>query len=68
MYQLKKSVTTDDALKQQIKDTDGVLDPTLFQPKEARPKKISSFVLDESEAIEKVTQKPKLKKLQLRIY
>ncbi|MDA9344057.1 hypothetical protein N9R06_03060 [Algibacter sp.] len=56
---VKKSVTIDDALKQQIKDTDGVLDPALFQPKEVRPKKISSFVLDESEAIEKVTQKTK---------
>ena len=56
---VKKSVTIDDALKQQIKDTDGVLDPALFQPKKACPKKISSFVLDESEAIEKVTQKNK---------
>ncbi|PWH84613.1 hypothetical protein DIS18_07580 [Algibacter marinivivus] len=54
-----KSVTIDDKLKQQIKETDGVLDPALFQPKEARPKKISSFVLDESEAIEHVTSETK---------
>ena len=52
-----KSVKIDDALKQQIKDTDGVLDPALFQPKEARP--IKSFTLDESETIKNVTQKTK---------
>ncbi|WP_298554424.1 hypothetical protein [uncultured Algibacter sp.] len=54
-----KSVTIDDTLKQQIKDTDGVLDPALFQPKEARPKKINPFVLDESEFIENITQETK---------
>ncbi|MBU2949097.1 hypothetical protein KO493_00090 [Tamlana agarivorans] len=31
-----KKVTIDDVLKQQISDTDGVLDPSLFEPKEAR--------------------------------
>ena len=56
---VKKSVTIDDALKQQIKDTDGVLDPALFQPKEARPKKVSTFVLDESEFIENITDETK---------
>ena len=56
---VNKSVTIDDTLKQQIKDTDGVLDPTLFQPKEARPKKISSFILDESETIENITNETK---------
>ena len=56
---INKSVTIDDALKQQIKDTDGVLDPALFQPKEARPKKTQSFILDEGEAIENVTNKTK---------
>ncbi|WP_396602099.1 hypothetical protein [Algibacter sp. R77976] len=56
---VNKSVTIDDALKQQIKDTDGVLDPALFQPKEARPKKTQPFVLDESEAIENVTTETK---------
>ncbi|MGB5419258.1 hypothetical protein [Algibacter sp.] len=56
---INKSVTIDDALKQQIKDTDGVLDPALFEPKEARPKKIQSFILDESEAIENVTKETK---------
>jgi len=56
---VEKSVTIDDTLKQQIKDTDGVLDPALFQPKEARPKKQSNFALDESEFIEQVTEETK---------
>ena len=54
---VEKSVTIDDALKQQIKDTDGVLDPALFQPKEARP--IKSFILDESKTIENITKETK---------
>ncbi|MCL6295702.1 hypothetical protein [Jejuia spongiicola] len=54
---INKSVSIDEALKQQIKDTKGVLDPALFQPKEERPKK--AFVLDESELIENVTTKTK---------
>ncbi|MFD1162852.1 hypothetical protein [Hwangdonia seohaensis] len=54
---INKSVAIDDALKQQIKDTDGVLDPALFQPKEERPKK--AFVLDDSELIENVTEATK---------
>ncbi|GAA4814210.1 hypothetical protein [Litoribaculum gwangyangense] len=54
---VRKSVKIDDALKQQIKDTDGVLDPALFQPKEARPSK--AFILDESETIEDITTKTK---------
>ncbi|WP_298498074.1 hypothetical protein [uncultured Algibacter sp.] len=56
---VNKSVTIDDTLKQQIKDTDGVLDPALFQPKEARIKKTQSFILDESESIENVTAETK---------
>ena len=54
-----KSVTIDDALKQQIKDTDGVLDPALFQPKEALLKKTQSFVLDESKSIKNITKDTK---------
>ncbi|MFD1615239.1 hypothetical protein [Gelatiniphilus marinus] len=54
---INKSVAIDDALKQQIKDTDGVLDPALFQPKVERPKK--AFVLDDSERIENVTKATK---------
>ena len=54
---VNKSVAIDDALKQQIKDTNGVLDPTLFQPKEERPKK--TFVLDDSERIEHITEETK---------
>jgi hypothetical protein len=56
---INKSVSIDDDLKQQIKDTDGVLDPTLFEPKEARPKKENAFILDESEGIENVTANTK---------
>lgn len=49
---VNKSVTIDDTLKQQITDTTGILDPALFEPKEARPKKTIAFVLDESQNIE----------------
>lgn len=54
---VEKSVKTDEALKQQIRETDGVLDPALFQPKESRP--VKSFILDESESIEIVTVETK---------
>tara|TARA_R110002096_G_scaffold1939_2_gene9840 strand:- start:5360 stop:6298 length:939 start_codon:yes stop_codon:yes gene_type:complete len=54
---VNKSVIIDNALKQQIKDTTGVLDIDLFEPKEERPKK--AFVLDESESIENVTTETK---------
>jgi hypothetical protein len=57
---VNKSVKIDEALKQQIKDTKGVLDPALFQPKEERPKKITSFILDESEIIKTVTKETKI--------
>jgi len=57
---VNKSMTIDDALKQQIKDTDGVLDPTLFQPKDKHFKKNRNFALDESEIIEKATPKDKI--------
>ncbi len=56
---VNKSVTIDDALKQHIKDTAGVLDPALFQPKEARPKKKTHFALDDSEFIEQLTEDTK---------
>ncbi|WP_406682822.1 hypothetical protein N1F78_08970 [Seonamhaeicola sp. MEBiC1930] len=49
---INKSVAIDDALKHQIKETEGVLDPALFEPKTPLPKKETSFTLDESEAIE----------------
>ena len=48
---INKSITIDDALKQQIKETAGVLDPALFQPK-VEPSKIASFELDNDVAIE----------------
>ncbi|MCF7559053.1 hypothetical protein L3X39_00265 [Sabulilitoribacter multivorans] len=54
---VEKSVKIDEALKQQIRETDGVLDPALFQPKESRP--VKSFILDESESIEAVSQETK---------
>lgn len=50
---VNESTTIDIALKQQIKDATGVLDPELFQPVKKRPKK--AFVLDESESIEDAT-------------
>ncbi|MEC3905567.1 hypothetical protein VOI54_00915 [Tamlana sp. 2201CG12-4] len=57
---VEKKVTIDDGtLKQQIKETDGVLDPALFEPKESLPKKETVFILDESEAIESTIQKTK---------
>ena len=56
---VNKSVKIDHALKQQIKDTKGVLDPFLFQPKEERLKKTAPFILDESEIIENVTEETK---------
>lgn len=34
---VNKKVTIDDTLKQQIQDTTGVLDPTLFEPKKVKP-------------------------------
>jgi hypothetical protein len=52
---VNKSVSIDDALKQQIKDTTGVLDPELFQPKIKRTE-IASFKLDETEKIEESTK------------
>ncbi len=54
-----KSVAIDDTLKQQIEDTQDVLDPSLFQPKEVRPQKTAAFSLDESEAIEPITESTK---------
>ncbi len=53
---VNKSVLIDDTLKQQIKDTSGVLDPDLFQPKEAVLKTPANFTLTETEAIEDVEE------------
>jgi hypothetical protein len=47
---VNKSVLIDDALKQQIKETAGVLDPALFQPK-VEPSKIANFELDNDDVI-----------------
>ena len=52
---VNKNVTIDDALRQQIKDTTGVLDPELFQPKIERSK-IANFNLDVSETKEEVQE------------
>ena len=54
-----KSLTIDDALKQQINETSGVLDPELFQPKNPSEKKTVLFKLDESETIENATEDSK---------
>ncbi|WP_445738101.1 hypothetical protein [Mariniflexile sp.] len=56
---INKSVKIDEALRQQIKETIGVLDPSLFEPKEERPKNRVSFVLDESKTIEPVPEASK---------
>lgn len=48
---INKKVTIDDTLKQQIKDTKGVLDPALFQPKE------SNISTTEATQIEEITNK-----------
>ncbi|WP_308990660.1 hypothetical protein QLS71_004180 [Mariniflexile litorale] len=54
---VNKKVTIDDKLKQQIIETIGVLDPTLFKPKEEKLQKITGFILDESETIETIPNK-----------
>ena len=56
---VNKSVATDAALKQQIQETQGVLDPALFEPKQVLTQKIVAFNLDESETIEPVTENTK---------
>jgi ribosomal protein S18 len=56
---INRSVKIDNALRQQIKETIGVLDPALFEPKDETPKNIVSFALDESKNIEPVTAKSK---------
>ena len=48
---VNKKVTTDDNLTQQINETTGVLNPSLFEPKEISPNKIANFALDETEII-----------------
>jgi hypothetical protein len=53
---VNKKVIIDDVLRSQISETSGVLDPVLFEPKEKSFTKISGFVLDESESIEKLTK------------
>ena len=48
---VNKSLELDEALQDQIKDTEKTLDPSLFQPK-VTPSKIASFELDKDLAIE----------------
>jgi hypothetical protein len=52
---INKSVNIDHPLKQQIKDTEGVLDPALFQPKTPIDKVETSFALDDTETIKNVS-------------
>ena len=63
---INKNVKIDHALKQQLKDTIGVLDPSLFQPKEERPKKTTHFILDETEIIENATKETKTQEASIR--
>lgn len=53
---VNKSVKIDDALKQQIIATIGVLDPTLFKPKKEQTQKSTAFILDASESVETVAK------------
>ena len=46
---VNKSVAIDDALKQYIRDTEGVLDPYLFEEK-VKPKEVAQFISDINEA------------------
>jgi len=46
---VNKSVAIDDALKQYIRDTEGVLDPYLFEEK-VKPKEVVQFISDINEA------------------
>jgi len=56
---VSKSLQVDDQLKQQIKDTTGVLDPQLFQPKDPSEVRTIHFKLDESDVIENATEETK---------
>jgi hypothetical protein len=47
---VNKSVDIDDALKQHIKDTEGVLDPHLFEEK-INPEQVAQFISDINEAL-----------------
>jgi len=59
---VEKIITIDTKLKQQIEDTDGVLDPALFQPKSPFPKKDIAFTLNEFETIENITEATRTQK------
>jgi len=52
---IKRSISIDEALQHQIKDTERTLDPSLFQPKIA-PSKIANFELDKNEVIEDIPE------------
>ncbi|MFG6686534.1 hypothetical protein ACGK9U_08135 [Mariniflexile sp. HNIBRBA6329] len=52
---VNKKVTIDDNLNKQITETTGVLDPSLFEPKETQPSKIAHFDLDETESNDEKT-------------
>ncbi|TBN02728.1 hypothetical protein EYD45_11420 [Hyunsoonleella flava] len=54
---INKGQQIDDKLKEQIKETTGVLDPELFQPKDPSEVRTINFKLDESESIEATTEK-----------
>lgn len=54
---VSKSISIDQSLKEQNKETDKVFDPSLFQPK-VQPSRIANFELDNDEKIEDdVTEK-----------
>ena len=59
---VNKRTLIDDNLGKQIKDTSGVLDPTLFEPKEPRPNKDTNFKLDPSQPIEDIDEEQEKKR------
>ena len=60
---VNKSLQVDDHLKQQIKETSGVLDPELFQPKDPSEVKTINFKLDESDVIAPATDDTKTQEI-----
>jgi len=58
----ERTIETDPTLDQQIKDTEGVLDPELFSPKEPRPPKKHALSLNKAESTEETTSQAPLAK------
>lgn len=55
---VNRRVEFDDNLQQQVKDTTGVLDPSLFEPKEVKQEKSAEISISEPELIPQENQSP----------